>query len=98
MYRIVWTYTLGRADPRAFEKAHGPGGDWAVLFSQSPHYLGTTLYRDTERADHYLSVDYWTSEGAWRGFVRDHGPQCEALGNRLVSLTNSRERLSATSV
>lgn len=98
MYRIVWTYTLGGADARAFEKAHGPGGDWAGLFGQSPHYLGTTLYRDTARDDHYLSVDYWTSEAGWRGFVRDHGPQCEALANRLASQTNSRERLSASSV
>lgn len=98
MYRIVWTYTLARADARAFEKAYGPGGDWATLFGQSRSYLGTTLYRDTGRPDHYLTVDYWTSEAAWRRFLRTHGPQYEALDNRLAPLTNSQERLAAASV
>lgn len=98
MYRIVWTYTLGRADVRAFEKAYGPGGDWAVFFGQSQSYLGTTLYRDTARPDHYLTVDYWTSESAWRRFLGTHGPQYEALDNRLAPLTNSQERLAAATV
>lgn len=97
MYLIVWTYTLGSADVRAFERAYGPGGDWSILFGQSQHYLGTTLYRDTARPDHYLTVDYWTSEAAWRGFLRTHGPQYEALDNRLAPLTISQERLAVAS-
>lgn len=97
MYRIVWTYTIRGANGRDFERAYGPGGAWAELFGLSPAYLGTTLYRDTERPDHYLTVDYWTTEAAWRAFLRANGPRYEALDNRLAPLTRSQERLATAS-
>lgn len=97
MYRIVWTYTVEQPRARAFEKAYGPEGDLAALFGRAEGFLGTALFRDTGREDRYLTVDYWTTEPAWRAFLRDFPAQHEALETHLAALTVAQNRVAAVS-
>lgn len=93
VYIRVWEYEVAAAQIGAFLTAYGIEGDWAKLFRQSPDYLGSELYRGTENASHFVTVDRWTSHSAWRSFRREWGDTYGRLDGRLESLIASQRQL-----
>ena len=86
MYVRVWEYEVPAEQVEAFLVAYGPVGTWAQLFQQGRGYLGTELYQSTEGLARYVTVDRWTDEGAWQGFLEQSGNEYNALDVSLTSL------------
>ncbi len=94
-HAVVWEYRVEAAGVPAFERAYGPGGDWARLFAGGRGYLGTELWRDDGAPGRYLVVDRWRSAGEHRAFMREAAAAYEALGRRLDGLFAEERRLGA---
>jgi hypothetical protein len=48
--------------------------------------LGTELYRDSARADRFLTIDRWQDEQDWRSFLSAFGSAYESLDAQLEGL------------
>lgn len=94
---VLWRFeAAGRVAD--FERCYGSGGDWARLFSHSPHYLGTELLTDAQRAGSYVTIDRWTSAAAFEAFKREWKAEYDALDRACESLTASETPLGAFEV
>ena len=87
MLYIVWEFQVSPANRDAFERLYGPRGAWADLFRTDPAYLGTDLYRSTERPGWYLTLDRWRTRGAYEAFHREHAEEYKALDSQGELLT-----------
>jgi heme-degrading monooxygenase HmoA len=65
---LVFSYDV--SDAAAFERVHGPEGEWAQFFRGARGYFGTELLRDLEQPGRYLVVDRWESSDAYNAFVQ----------------------------
>ena len=90
-FAIIWRYEVREEHREAFERAYGPDGDWARLFSASEFFLRTDLMVSDQ--GQYLTVDYWRSEEDFHAFQAQWGAEYMALDSRLEPLTESEERL-----
>jgi heme-degrading monooxygenase HmoA len=70
----------------AFTTAYAADGAWAELFGWAAGFLGTELYRDTARADRFLTIDRWRTEQDWRSFRHTFGPAYESLDTQFEGL------------
>jgi heme-degrading monooxygenase HmoA len=98
MFVIVWHFEIAEEKIAAFEAAYSPEGAWAQLFGSSPDYRGTELLSDAYIAGHYLTIDRWTSEEAFRAFRKQHDADYEALDRACDDLTASESRIGAFTV
>jgi quinol monooxygenase YgiN len=55
--------------------------------------LGTELYRDSARADRFLTIDRWRDEEDWRSFLHVFGPAYECLDAQLEGLAVAERSL-----
>lgn len=95
MYVVVWSFDVTDERRPEFERAYGPDGAWARLFSRSSDYRGTELLRDGERNGRYLTVDRWTSFSAYESFRAQWKAEYEALDRTCAALTHGETRLGA---
>jgi heme-degrading monooxygenase HmoA len=95
MFVIVWQFEVRPKHVAEFEKQYGSAGVWAQFFSQSDGYLGTRLLRDAEQPDHYITLDFWKSEGAFQEFENGFREEYKALDSTLEHLTVTETRLGA---
>ncbi len=106
MYVIVWHFQVAPGRTEAFERAYGPGGDWARLFERSNEFQGTDLLHaiveepaeeeEGERPDSgrdYFTVDRWTSREAYAAFSERFSAEYEALDERFLELCDIEECL-----
>ena len=98
MFVVVWQFEIAEEKIAAFEAAYGPEGSWAQLFRTSPGYRGTELLRDPYAAGHYLTIDRWENEEAFRAFRRDHDAEYEKLDRISDAFTGKETRIGAYSV
>ena len=82
----VWEYEVPAEQSDAFLVAYGSGGDWVQLFRRGRGYVGTELYRGTDTADRFVTVDRWTDAAAWHAFLEEWGEAYNALDTRLAGL------------
>jgi heme-degrading monooxygenase HmoA len=61
MIEFVCEYAVKEDSRSQFELAYGPGGMWSKLFAKSPGYRGTTVLRDANDPQRYLTFDIWDS-------------------------------------
>ena len=54
-------------------------------------YLGTTLCRDVNESDRYLTIDRWESKQAYDELRRLHHEEYQAIDKRCEGLTESEE-------
>lgn len=95
MFVVVWQFEIAEEKIAAFEAAYGAEGVWAHLFRTSPEYLGTELLRDAYVPGNYLTIDRWSSEGAFRAFRKEHDAEYEKLDRTCDSLTARETRVGA---
>jgi heme-degrading monooxygenase HmoA len=89
----VWEYEVpgDRAEP--FTEAYAADGAWGELFGRAAGFLGTELYRDTARADRFLTIDRWRDEQDWLSFLSAFGPAYESLDAQLEGLATAERSL-----
>ena len=95
MYVVIWRYRVDPEQVAKFEKAYGPKGEWAKLFSASKDYLGTELLADDERPGEYVTIDRWSGEEAFSAFLGEHEAEYGRIDRRCEALTLSESRVGA---
>jgi ribosomal-protein-alanine acetyltransferase len=88
-FTAVWEFRVSGQKLRAFEKAYGPNGDWARLFSRGDGYIRTELIRDPKTTGRYVTVDFWKSRQAFERFKKQNLTAYRALDKKCNSLTKS---------
>jgi heme-degrading monooxygenase HmoA len=68
-------------------------GDWAQLFQRGRGHVGTELYRSTDDEPHFVTVDRWTDQAAWRAFLDEWRESYDALDTTMSRLTASQRSL-----
>ena len=92
---MVGEFLVRAGHEAAFERAYGPGGDWARLFGRNAGYLGTELLADPDVPRRYLTIDRWVSREAHDDFSRRLKPEYEALDGGFQELTEREARLGS---
>ncbi len=87
MIQIIWEFTIRPASRAEFERHYGSEGTWAQLFRRHPEYRGSTLSRDTENPNRYLTVDTWKSLEAFRVFASQYTEEYHRLDKECEQLT-----------
>jgi len=93
MFVVVWEFTILPDHRAEFERAYGPGGDWARLFRRAPGYVETVLLHDTDRPDVYLTIDRWRTPNDFTAGMASLGPDYHALDEACSRLTVKERKL-----
>jgi hypothetical protein len=91
MIAILWSYEVRPEASRAFERAYGPEGDWALLFRRSGSYLGTELLRGPGGS--WLTIDRWRSRAGRDAFMAANREDYEALDRACGPWTTEEREL-----
>jgi len=96
MYVIVWEFQVSAARLPDFERAYGPGGDWAAFFQRSDAYRGAELLRAQRDDDgptetggelgYYWTIDRWDSREAYQTFNERFDAEYAAMDVRFAEL------------
>ena len=89
----IWSYFVRPERCAEFEALYGAGGAWAELFAAARGFVSTSLERDRDRPHHYVTLDVWESEDAWRAFRRGMVSDYDALDARGAALTVQEQQL-----
>lgn len=93
MYWIVWSYDVKPEQAKSFERVYGPAGDWAQLFERAPGFVGTELRRESDRADHYITIDRWLTRADYQRFKDAFRTEYERLDARCGRMTESERKV-----
>ena len=97
MFLRIWEYDVSEESVDRFIAAYGPVGDWARLFARSDGFIRTELFRSTQTATRFVTVDVWSSEEAWQAFLDRWGASYTELDMILQSLAGGGTLLSESS-
>lgn len=92
-YLIVWEFYVPAEHRDAFEQNYGAEGTWALLFRRSQEYIATELVRDSSNPERYLTLDYWTAEGAFERFREENYEDYASLDLACEKLTRQETKL-----
>ena len=87
MVHVVWQFRAKPDMVEEFRRVYGSEGAWAELFSQSPHYHGTLLLRDTLDPRLFMAIDRWTTNESFRDFRNQYGTEYALLDQQCLALT-----------
>ncbi|MGN6312771.1 MAG: antibiotic biosynthesis monooxygenase family protein [Rhodanobacteraceae bacterium] len=59
MIATVWRFRVKSDTIEICERAYGPHGDWARLFTQTEGFIGTELLKLETEPGLYLTIDRW---------------------------------------
>jgi heme-degrading monooxygenase HmoA len=90
---VALVFSYDTDEPEAFERAYGPGGEWASFFSRGEGYDGTELLRDLEQPGRYVVIDRWASREAYNAFVEGHRDEYMRRVDETVFLYRQELRL-----
>jgi heme-degrading monooxygenase HmoA len=93
MYVVVWSFRVRPERIRHFERIYGAEGDWAQLFSRSPGFIRTDLWRDPNVVGSYFTADYWRDPQDYDQLLRAHVGDYTRLDQESEALTLSEERI-----
>jgi heme-degrading monooxygenase HmoA len=95
MYLVLWRFRPVVGQEGEFERAYGPSGEWAQLFSCDDSYFGTELLRSSENSREYLTLDRWASRAAYVAFRARWSGEYRRLDDRLEEITEEETFLGA---
>ena len=97
MYVVLWWFRPAVGREGEFERAYGPSGQWARLFASEDGYVGTELLlrRSENGRKEYLTIDRWTSRGAYEAFRARRSGEYRRLDRRLEGLSEEETLLGA---
>lgn len=87
MFVIVWEFIAKSGREAEFDQVYGPRGEWARFLPKGEGYVRTELHRDTQQANRYLTLDFWTSEAAYQAFRAEHAQEYATIDRRSEALT-----------
>jgi heme-degrading monooxygenase HmoA len=93
MIHIIWEFRVKPEWRREFEHHYSSGGSWAKFFQQGRGYRGTSLLRDTETSDTYLTVDRWDDVASYESFRAEHQEGYQRIDRECETLTESERHI-----
>ena len=93
MYTVVWDYEVRPEHVDSFIEAYRPGGLWARLFHRGEGYMGSELYRSTDQATRFVTIDRWRSREQFAEFMVKHREAYASLDARCDAWTVTEQRL-----
>lgn len=93
MFTTIWEYEVPEARRAEFEVAYGPEGEWVGLFRGAPGFRETVLLRGVSSPLTYVTLDRWTSRGAYEEFRIVHAAAYAALDEAMAGLTLAERHL-----
>ncbi|MCU7496778.1 MAG: hypothetical protein HF314_10505 [Ignavibacteria bacterium] len=88
MYLMIWEFHTKPGFDRSFEEAYGQNGLWDRLFRQDTEFLGTELLKCSEMNGHYVTIDRWTTEEAYKSFKERMKSEIKSIDERCSNLTD----------
>ena len=92
-YLIIWEFHLRAGCESQFEAVYGPNGEWVQLFAQAPGFIKTELKHELNDPLRYLTLDYWSSEKAYKIFRQQYQTEYAVLDQRCEGLTERETAL-----
>ena len=92
-YLVVWEFRAKKGAVKGFRRVYGPEGDWAKLFRQDRSFMGTELVCDAKDSRRFLTLDHWSSQGAYARFRKKHGAEYAALDEKCERLTEHEVKI-----
>jgi heme-degrading monooxygenase HmoA len=96
MYRIVWEYDVRASEVPQFEDVYGREGLWTKLFSNSPDYVSTELFRSLAKSNRFINMDFWRSRVAYESFRKAHAAEFAHLDEWCERLVEHERTLGVT--
>jgi heme-degrading monooxygenase HmoA len=96
MYRIVWEYDVRAKEVDQFEEVYGREGLWTKLFSNSPDYVGTELFRSSANSNRFITLDCWRSRATYESFRKNHAAEFAHLDEWCDRLVEHERTLGVT--
>lgn len=96
MYRLVWEFDAKPDRVADFEKVYATSGRWVAFFRQSPDYLGTELYRNTNDSHRFVAVDCWRSRVSYENFRKANAEEYARLDEWCRQLLSHERMLGTT--
>lgn len=96
MYRLVWEFEAKSGRVAEFEQVYSAQGRWVLLFSRSPDYLGTDLYKHSSSPRHFVAVDTWRNRAAYENFRKSNAVEYAALDEWCRQLLDHERMLGVT--
>ena len=93
MIEIVWEFTVHPVHRSEFEKHYGPAGTWAELFCHDTAFHGTSLLRDREIPNRYLTIDRWDDLPSYEAFRIQYAREYQQIDAQMERLTEKENRL-----
>jgi len=76
---VVWEFVVAPDRREAFLGAYGREGRWAALFRRADGYQDTLLSEDRALPGRFLTLDVWSTAGAYRAFRERFASEYAAL-------------------
>lgn len=93
MIHIVWEFHVDSTHQREFEQHYSPEGTWVELFRRDPAFQGTTLLRDRQSPERYVTIDCWNDVESYESFRSRHAKDYERIDLEMEKLTSGENRL-----
>jgi heme-degrading monooxygenase HmoA len=84
---VIWEFHVNPRKRRAFKRAYGSDGEWAMFFQTGKGYLGTELICDSNEPDRYITLDHWKSRRHYEIFKRQNRKMYEIIDEKCEALT-----------
>jgi len=93
MVEIVWEFHVAPGKEEEFEQHYGPQGTWVQLFRKAKEFVRTDLLRDPEIRGRYLTVDCWTTLGAYDAFKQNFAAEYKTIDAQMEALTQGETKV-----
>jgi heme-degrading monooxygenase HmoA len=93
MFVTVWKYKIKSDREKEFVALYGTDGSWVRLFKNFSDYIKTTLLRDINDPESYVTIDYWKSKVAYYNFKLKTAEEFKMIDEIGEDLTLSEEHL-----
>lgn len=90
MIEILSEFVIKEEARGQFELVYGPGGAWSKLFAGYPGFHGTTLLRDMQNPQRYLTVEFWETEDQREQALAERKDEYSELDADFADWTESR--------
>lgn len=92
-YLVIWEFRVSPGMEAMFEKHYGPGGTWVQLFRKGEGFIATELSRDLKEPGRYLTLDFWSSQGAYESFREQHATRYKEIDAECEEMTESEAEI-----
>jgi heme-degrading monooxygenase HmoA len=93
MFVTIWKYKVKSDKKEEFVALYGVDGDWVRLFKNFSDYVKTTLLKDINDSESYVTLDYWKSKEVYYDFKLKAVEEFKRIDEIGEELTLSEEHL-----